>query len=123
MVVMTLIISQVAMLVALIQRLGECAENEEQEDGRAKSAETTGHWKSSHQHLPSTWCRVRPGCRAPGGRGKEWKEHSTDSPRKMHKKIPEQQKGLRWGRICKDTNRPSLTSPSEAGKLWSRKVD
>lgn len=67
MVVMTLIISQVAMLAALIQRLGECAENEEQENGRAKSAETTGHWKSSHQHLLSTWCQVRPGRRAPGG--------------------------------------------------------
>lgn len=36
MVVLTLIISQVTMLEAIIQRVGECAENEEQEDVRAK---------------------------------------------------------------------------------------
>lgn len=115
------------MLEAIIQRVGEFAENEEQEDMRAKVCRDHAVARTHISPYPPRGTRWGLGTELlEGGWGKEWKENCTDSLWEMHEKIPKLQKGLNgacWGRICKETNQPFSTSASEAGWLWSMKVD
>ena len=65
------------MLEATAERVGECAENEEQEDGRTEFCRDHGVSRSSRQRLPGARRKVRAGRTVDGRWAIVWKEDLT----------------------------------------------